>query len=104
MGFRNRAVPLLIAGFAFAATSMGQVTTGSIVGTVSDPTGAVITGAKVEITSQNTGSVISLVTNDTGFFKAPFVNPGAYNVKVSQAGFRTSEEKGVRWRFRARRW
>ncbi len=67
------------------------VSTGSIVGTVSDPAGAVVTGRKVVITNIDTGQAINVSTNSAGTYNSGALNPGNYKVKVSQKGFSTME-------------
>ena len=75
----NTAQPL------FAQTTVG---TGSIVGTVSDPSDAVISGAKVTITNSATGQVIELTTNSSGSFNSGALIPGNYKSQISAPGFR----------------
>jgi hypothetical protein len=67
----------------------GQTTigTGSIVGTVSDPSDAVISGAKVSITNAATGQVINLTTNSSGAFNSGALIPGNYTTQFSAIGF-----------------
>jgi len=71
----------------FAQTTVG---TGSIVGTVSDPSGAVISGAKVAITNIATQQVVSLATNSSGSFNSGALIPGEYQVRISSEGFSTA--------------
>ena len=73
---------------ALAQTTVG---TGSVVGTVSDPSGAVISGAKVTITNLATGQVISFTTNSSGVFTSSALIPGDYKTAVSANGFRSAE-------------
>lgn len=94
MTIRKLGLPILL-GFTIAAGAWAQTITGSIAGSVTDQSGAVVTNAKIEIVSQNTGAVTTLTSNEAGLFKAPFLNPGKYTVKVMSAGFRTFEEKGL---------
>jgi len=72
----------------FAQTTVG---TGSIVGTVSDPSGAVISGAKITITNVATQQVIGVVTNDSGSFSSAALVPGDYKVLISAKGFSSAE-------------
>jgi hypothetical protein len=72
----------------FAQTTVG---TGSIVGTVSDPSGAVVIGAKVTITNVAAGEVINLTTNSSGSFNSGSLVPGNYRTQVSAKGFRSAE-------------
>jgi Carboxypeptidase regulatory-like domain len=68
----------------FAQTTVG---TGSIVGNVTDPSAAVISGAKVTITNVSTGHVTSLTTNSSGAYTSGALLPGDYKVQVSARGF-----------------
>lgn len=58
-----------VAVFCFAA--FGQTTTGSLLGTVSDPANAAVSGLPVQITGQATGAVRTAVTDGTGLFRFP---------------------------------
>jgi hypothetical protein len=71
-----------------AQTTLG---TGNIVGTVSDPSGAVVTGAKVTITNLATGRVINLTSNSSGAFNSGALVPGNYKTQVSVKGFSAVE-------------
>ena len=72
----------------FAQTTVG---TGSMVGTVSDPSGAVVSGAKITITNVATGQLINLTTNSSGSFNSGALIPGNYKTQVSSKGFSTAE-------------
>lgn len=61
---------------------------GTIVGTVTDATGAVVPGAQVDVINKAMGTKVSLKTNDAGLYQAPFLIPGTYQVKVEVAGFK----------------
>ncbi|HSS95625.1 MAG TPA: carboxypeptidase-like regulatory domain-containing protein, partial [Terriglobales bacterium] len=76
---------------AFSAMMMAQTTigTGSIVGTVTDPQDAVVSGARVTITNTQTGQVGSLTSNAAGSFTSGPLSPGQYKVQVSAKGFST---------------
>jgi Carboxypeptidase regulatory-like domain len=91
-------VPLVFAFLLFAlahGTSrlLAQTTvgTGSIVGIVSDPSGAVISSAKITITNMATGQVIQLSTNSSGSFNSGALIPGDYKTQVTATGFRSVE-------------
>jgi len=71
-----------------AQTTVG---TGSIQGTVTDPSGAVVSGAKVTITIKATGSVISTTTNSAGAYSSGALVPGNYVVRVEARGFKTTQ-------------
>ena len=72
----------------FAQTTVG---TGSVVGIVSDSSGAVVSGAKVIVTNLGTGQVIELATNPSGAFNSGALLPGNYKVLVSAKGFSSTE-------------
>ena len=71
----------------------GQATvgTGSMVGTVSDPSGALIGGAKVAITNIATQQVVNLATNSSGSFNSGVLIPGAYRARISAKGFSSAD-------------
>src|SRR3979490_2035101 len=62
---------------------------GRIMGTVSDQTGGVISGATVTVTDTERGVTKTLVSNDAGEYNAPNLNPGSYKVRVEAKGFKT---------------
>ena len=64
-------------------------TTGSISGTVKDPSGAVIPGATVIATNTSTNIQAKTVTDDKGYYAFPSLSVGRYNVKVEEQGFGT---------------
>src|SRR5687767_6105186 len=67
---------------------------GNISGTVRDNTG-VIPGASVRITNTDTGVTQELVTNGSGYFEAPLMQPGNYEVAVEMSGFKRAVQRGV---------
>jgi hypothetical protein len=77
---------LLSSPFLLAQTTVG---TGSISGTVTDPSGAVLDGAKVTITNVATNQVINLSSNSSGGFNSGALVPGTYKVQVAMKGFST---------------
>jgi hypothetical protein len=80
-------LPLLLwAAVVVAQTTVG---TGSIVGTATDQSGAVVAGAKVTIANAATGQTIDLTANDTGYFNSGALSPGNYKVTVAAQGFST---------------
>ena len=79
---------LLLSIAALAQSSAGG---GSIQGTVKDPTGAVLPGAKLAIRHQASGLTTSTVTNAEGFFVTPPLNIGLYKVRVEMTGMKAWE-------------
>jgi hypothetical protein len=80
----------------FAATSAFAQTTGSLRGTVSDTTGAIVPGAAVVLTSQSTKFTRQGTTDAKGGYFFASVESGQYTLKVEIAGFKTYEAKNVR--------
>jgi protocatechuate 3,4-dioxygenase beta subunit len=67
--------------------ALGQtVTSGTVVGSVADSTGAAVTSAIVTITQADTGAVRTVKTNDSGQYRFPFVKPGDYTISAKSAG------------------
>ncbi len=68
--------------------SQAQDIRGNISGTVTDPQGAFVAGADVEVTNTDTNVSTSLITNSSGFYEAPLLLPGPYKVTAGAAGFK----------------
>jgi hypothetical protein len=71
-----------------------QVTSGTIFGTVKDPSGAVVTGATVTIANPTNGLRRTVTSSDTGDFVAPNLLPGTYTITVEAQGFKKLESTG----------
>jgi hypothetical protein len=71
-----------------ALFSAAQETRGTIVGRVTDPSGAVIPNAKVEVLNKAMGTVFQATTNAEGLYTVPLLLPGQYMVTVTQEGFK----------------
>ena len=78
----------------FSMSAWGSIT-GAISGVVTDPTGAVISGATVVATNTQTGIKSTITTDSKGFYSFPSLEVGTYNVEVSQTGFRTFGKLGI---------
>ena len=89
--FGSRLHASLLFGVFLAVVSAphasAQSTTGSISGTVTDTSGAVIRGAAVAVRNVDTGAVRSATSNDDGIFTVPLLTPGTYEVTAEAAGF-----------------
>ncbi len=81
---------LLTSGFLFAQTFRG-----TILGTVTDPQGAVIAGAKITVKNVNTGLERTTQTTADGSYSVPELPIGTYTVTVNQSGFQTSSVTNV---------
>ncbi len=82
----------MLLGFVlFAAAALSaQTFRGTILGTVTDPSGAVVSGAKVTVRNTGTGLERTAQTSADGSYSIPELPIGTYSVSVSQAGFQTS--------------
>ena len=80
---------LLVLCAAFSPTLASAQTSGSgsIQGLVTDPTGAVVTGATVTATNNRTGVVTQVVTTDSGRYVIPLLQPAPYKVTISAGSF-----------------
>lgn len=90
----SRASLVLAILVALSIAAVGQQT-GSIVGTVADPSGAFVTKAKVNLTNTQTGDVRSTTSNAEGFFVFTGTVVGDYTVKVESRGFQSAEQTGI---------
>jgi Carboxypeptidase regulatory-like domain len=85
----------LVAALCTGPTMYGQAT-GSFSGTVTDKSGAAISGAKVTATSQSTGSARDAVSDDTGHYLIPLLPVSIYTIHVEFQGFQPVETKDLR--------
>ncbi len=85
---RRKWIPILLLLILGAAIAGAQVTTGTILGAVTDSTGAAVAGAQVTVTNVNRGTTQQYTTDQTGAYTAPFLVPGTYRVDVEKAGFK----------------
>lgn len=67
---------------------LGQSDRGSISGTVTDSTGAVIPGAKIVVTNPSTNATLNTVSSESGDYTAPNLPVGVYSVRVEREGFK----------------
>lgn len=72
-----------------------SATTGAVSGTVTDPSGAIIPKAQVDLVSADTNAVLSQSTNTAGQYVFSGVRPGAYRIKVTAPGFRPTTLPGI---------
>src|SRR5262249_30062760 len=86
---------VLLACLLLSALVFGQSIFGTLTGTVSDASGAVIPKANVTMTNEGSGDIRKTVTNNDGYFTISSVPAGSYTVLVEGAGFQKWESKGV---------
>ncbi|MEK7403619.1 MAG: carboxypeptidase-like regulatory domain-containing protein [Acidobacteriota bacterium] len=78
-----------------AGTAWGQTITGSIVGSVKDPSNLAVANAEVTLTHAGTAAERRAATNERGDFVFSSLQPGEYNITVKLAGFKTAEQRSV---------
>jgi hypothetical protein len=86
--------PAVIAILTVAA-AFAQLDTGTISGSVNDPTGSAVGGAKVVLLNELTGISRTGLTTDRGDFTFPLAPPGQYQVSCEKEGFKTYQRKGI---------
>src|SRR5436190_5209867 len=93
MRFKHHLV-LSLALVMFSAAVSAQ-TTATIVGTVTDPTGAVVPGVSITVTSKDTGLTRKATTNQAGSYVATFLPVGQYSVTAEVTGFKKKTITGI---------
>jgi hypothetical protein len=91
---RKSLFALLFVAFAAIGAS-GQLSTATMFGTVTDPSGAVIPNATITITQTDTNDVRTLTSKGDGSYRAEFLPVGPYKVMVVSSGFKTLERLGL---------
>ncbi|MBN8730131.1 MAG: TonB-dependent receptor [Acidobacteria bacterium] len=86
-----------LAALLLLATTAGfaQTITGTLVGSVVDPTGAAVTSAEVSVVQSATGAKRTVNTNEQGDFLIGSLQPGQYTLSVTQSGFKTLQRTGI---------
>jgi len=74
---------------------MSQAVNGTLLGTVTDASGATVSGAKVSATATETGAVHESVTNESGNYSFPDLQPGTYIVKAEATGFKRVTQENI---------
>jgi carboxypeptidase family protein len=91
-----KTIALIVSALALTvSTAFAQQGRGTILGAVTDPSGAAIAGAQVTVTSAATNLTSNAITNDDGFFTIPNLIVGGYSVTVSKEGFKKSVRGGI---------
>src|SRR6185369_8384831 len=79
----------------FATALFGQGERGTLNGTVTDPSGAVVVGAAVKATNVETGVETTAPTTEAGVFRLPYLPPGTYRLSVTAPGFKNALRENV---------
>jgi len=80
---------LIVAACLLPAVAAAQAVTGTILGLITDSTGAIMPGATVTLTNTGTGLVRAVTTDGNGEYTAPSLPTGTYSVKAELSGFKT---------------
>jgi hypothetical protein len=91
----NSVMLILAIAFLFPIHASAQVAGATLSGTITDPSGAAIVGAKVSIVNKATSATRDITTDSAGFYSAPNLLPAPYEVTVSAPGFSTSRSSDV---------
>src|SRR5262245_5446965 len=78
-----------------SSPASAQEARGTITGKVVDANKAVVAGATVKVTNVAMGTTFSLRTNENGFYQAPYLIPGTYQVTAETTGFKRFVRDGV---------
>ncbi len=85
-----------LAAILVPASGLAQTAFGTIVGNVTDETGAVIPGVTVTVTNEGTGTVRTVSSNELGGYTVVSLQPAVYTVEGELSGFSTAQQTGVR--------
>ena len=92
-------IPMAISLCLLALTPLrAQETRGTLLGTVTDSSGASVPEARIAVTNLATGVSTASTTNAEGAWVAPFLSPGAYSVKVEREGFKSVDRQPLQVR------
>jgi hypothetical protein len=87
---RLHRVLVAVVTLCFASYLAAQTDTARLIGTISDATGAVLSGATVTVTNSGTSRTVTAKTNDSGEYVVNALQAGKYHIEVSQTGFKTA--------------
>ena len=94
----SRLVSAVVIFASLAVVGDAQSVLGTILGTVTDSSGAIVRGAKVTVTQTATGLVRNATTNDAGEFSFPQLPAGPYRVEAEASGFKKTQRSGIELR------
>jgi len=79
----------------FVGRAIAQNASGTIVGHVKDPSGAAVVAAQVSVTNVDTHDVRTVSTNGEGDYTVPVLQPGHYEIDVTDKGFKSEKQSGI---------
>ena len=89
------ALVIALACVLWAPHAAAQAVYGSVFGTITDPSGAAVPGAKVTVTSATKGTTNETTTNSDGNYSVTHLIPDLYNVRAEGSGFKAFEAKNI---------
>jgi hypothetical protein len=78
---------------SIVTASAQSLTQGNILGTVTDPSGAVVPGATVTLKNDNTGATQTRTTNNSGFYEFALLPPGSYMLSVTAQSYQAASQR-----------
>jgi hypothetical protein len=88
-------VRLFAAVLTLAVAARAQTSRGTVTGSVLDPSGAAVGGARVRLTGVDTGVRLTTVSNEAGVYRFDAVDLGVYDLQVTHLGFRSYLGAGI---------
>lgn len=88
-------IPLALAFLTAAGAASSQNITGAILGSITDPSGAGVPNAEVEVTHVETGQRTHVRADSAGFYQAGYLRPGTYTVTVQATGFKRAVRDNI---------
>ena len=85
---------VLLAGAA-ATLLLAQAVSSTIVGRITDPSGAAVPNARISVVNEDSGVTIPAESNELGLYRAPSLSPGQYRIEVEAQGFQKLVRRGV---------
>ncbi len=79
----------------WVSSAVAQAVYGSILGTITDPSGAAVSGAKVTVTSQTKNTSTTDTTNESGNYSVTHLIPDVYSIRIEGSGFKTLQFKDI---------
>jgi hypothetical protein len=96
--YLGKVLAIAALGLVASCACQAQLATGTILGRITDPSGAVVQGATVVVINSETGVAVTIRTNPEGNYVVPFLRSGVYRVKAQAAGFKNIEHGNLQLR------
>jgi hypothetical protein len=91
----RRAAQVLCAVALLCGVIYAQTVTSNVVGTVTDPAGATVPEAEIQVKHQATGATRTVTSNPEGIFRITNLPPGVYSLSITVKGFKTYTQSGL---------